>query len=478
MQQCTNTGNVIDSKNHELEEPENMRHRTSNPEREVLRDVTSTRGQSRDTQMLRNSETYQSYRRILKPVGKLHCRAKSERLVSVHSDENKHDQDSEGTAVNRLNDDVRFVRAYPTRPRLLQETPSSAPQLGSSALIDSNVSVVQGSRFTLEGQVDPARLPPSEDSPSTRRKPHLHSSSSLPESLYSESSSSNTSATRTLRINPSFEPFYSGTLSVEKVTHQTFDIMRSALTDKKESDFGYIYMLSMAERPRFVKIGRTKRPIAKRMKNINRCIPYTLKALNNDDFCPVANHTRVEKLIHAELYNYRRKFPCRCGQNSHDGDANDGMVQHGEWFEIDMNRATKTVARWRSWMNTKPYCNGTLRNQQELRINYYDREPLRMKVTRRSEAEDWHWNQFMRCPTWRFWWLQVQAWIFDERSRNSTCSVWDSLKSHWQPNLLLYLTILTWTCSISLLETLLGSSWKSLFLNTTAMSILAVFYAA
>lgn len=97
-----------------------------------------------------------------------------------------------------------------------------------------------------------------------------------------------------------FETYHKERMSIARVTHKVFETMQTVLSEKKDSDDGQIYTLRLAELPGFVKIGRTKNPIDRRKAQISRCITYSLEVMNDDDFCPVENHTRVKRLIHDE----------------------------------------------------------------------------------------------------------------------------------------------------------------------------------
>ena len=234
--------------------------------------------------------------------------------------------------------------------------------------------------------------------------------------------------------------FHKTALSIEKVAHKVFDVMRENL--RKESDCGYIYVLSISDRPGLVKIGRTKNPIDKRAMTIKKCYSFELIAANDDDFCIVPNHTKVEKLVHAELRNRRRKVSCtRYCKKPHDvavESNGNGTTQHGEWFEIDVMTAYAVVERWRKWMRSSPYNrNGRLRRLEELRITIYRSDPAKMKLLGSCNGGDsWQWDKFMAQSRIHLWFLDVRNWVFEERIKRSTCSRWDSWWEHWRANML------------------------------------------
>ena len=184
----------------------------------------------------------------------------------------------------------------------------------------------------------------------------------------------------------------------------------------------------------------------KRRDQIQRCVEVKLISANGDDHCPIPNHGRVEKLIHAELRNYRRCFPCAVckqkpkleepkgenpGKKKHDCD---GLKMHGEWFEIDQAKAFKVVGRWREWISMGPYCAGALRPREQLRINYYTSNARRMERMETVAGEDWRWDEFMTFPEWRYWCSWMRHEFFRERLEASSPSRFDSLCEHWQSN--------------------------------------------
>lgn len=167
-----------------------------------------------------------------------------------------------------------------------------------------------------------------------------------------------------------FFPFHPKPERILETTYEVFRVMKRPLSDKKDLDEGYVYTLRMVERPGYLKIGRTTVDIEKRRKQINSCIKYQLEAANDADLCSVSNHTRVETLVHKELRNYRRAFPCGCKKKAKNRKC-DGLNMHGEWFFIDEAKAFEAIERWRKWMSTDPYCDGSLRNSEQLRIAFY-----------------------------------------------------------------------------------------------------------
>lgn len=282
--------------------------------------------------------------------------------------------------------------------------------------------------------------------------------------------------------DPYFEPFHKVPLSAVRVAHKVFKTMRTPLCEKPDIDVGHIYILRIAERPEFVKIGRTKDAIDNRVDQIKSCLAktYTLEAFNDDDFCSVNSHTRVERLIHDELRNYRRSFSCSCKQKKHD-DTNDGLTTHGEWFELDKDKAVEVVERWRTWMRTKPYSDRALKHRELLRINIYHRDPGRMKAMTIEKDNEWSWDIFMENPLWYLYRLQLYDVLFGERYKRSTCSPWDSLWKHWKSNVLFCVVFFGLSCVLSVMSSVLSSSAFApihAVLSTLILGGGAILYAA
>lgn len=281
---------------------------------------------------------------------------------------------------------------------------------------------------------------------------------------------------------PPFEHYYQDRIPVVRVAHKVFQTIQTVLSGKKDSDDGKIYTLRLVERPGFVKIGRTKNPIEKRKGQINRCITYNLEVIKDDDHCPVENHTRVEKLIHDELRNYRQSFLCDCKHNKAHGDANDGMTTHGEWFKIDEIKAVELVTRWRKWMEAKPYQDRSLIQKEKRRINLYYKSPDRMNAMVIGNDEDWSWDVFMEDTLWQFCRLWVYANFFIERYQRPTGSPWDSLWKHWKSNVIFGLGFFFLSCLLSVLSDFFLLSFafapSAAVLHTLVLGSVAILYAA
>lgn len=285
-------------------------------------------------------------------------------------------------------------------------------------------------------------------------------------------------------IDPDFEPYHEESISAVGVAHEVFDTMRAALSEKIKSDpledVGYIYIFSQVERPGFVKIGRTKNLITGpkgRKRQIQRCFKYHLKIISDAGYSSIENHSKVERLVHLELRNYRRRFPCPCRRIRHDGNAQDGLTNHGEWFEISPKKAIEVVTRWKKWMGMEPYLGGVLVRREKVRIDLYRKKK---DMVHRNE-KDWRWDLFLedthlqRCRLW------LQGNFLGAREK-STCSPCGSLWKHWKSNVIFILGFFLVSCLLSVTSEFVdfpsAFAPSSAILHTLILGTGAILYAA
>lgn len=241
---------------------------------------------------------------------------------------------------------------------------------------------------------------------------------------------------------------------------------------KTDADNGWIYILRSAVHPGLVKIGRTTQAISDRQRQIKRCAGRGLEAIDVDDYFRVSNHTRVEKLIRAELWNHERKFPCDA--------CNSTTRMHGEWFEISEVKASEVVRRWKRWMYTDPYSDGQLRPHEVLRIDQYAGDSRVMESMISENGQTWRWEEFMSTPKSYFRYLWLHQFLFAKRQTGkSDRSRWESLFAHWKSNLAFFL--FSYAVSVSLSS--LSFCFPFLMRLTTGANIIvlgigAILYAA
>ncbi|WZH43597.1 meiotically up-regulated gene 113-domain-containing protein [Fusarium acuminatum] len=79
---------------------------------------------------------------------------------------------------------------------------------------------------------------------------------------------------------------------------------------------------------------------------------------------PAEHYAKVEKLVHAQLWNQRKR--------EKDGCPTCG-VKHKEWFKVDTMTVNKNIGLWTSWMRQQPYNDdGVLQDKWRVRIEGFD----------------------------------------------------------------------------------------------------------
>ena len=128
--------------------------------------------------------------------------------------------------------------------------------------------------------------------------------------------------------------------------------MRRGLTRREVQTEGYIYIYNFPGNFGHVKIGVTSKSPEERLQCWQKqCghVPELLFPKTEDDLVPMPHVYRVEKLVHAQLRNYRKKeLQCRKCRKS-----------HVEWFESSVPEAIAAARRWSIWIREKPYEKGT-----------------------------------------------------------------------------------------------------------------------
>jgi len=106
---------------------------------------------------------------------------------------------------------------------------------------------------------------------------------------------------------------------------------------------GFIYMYWFPGNFGYLKIGYTTVDSTKRLKRWQAQCKHTAEGL--DELYEVPHASRVEKLIHAELKDVRRReVNCQgCFKN------------HREWFRISARHAKNVFIKYAEWMKTQPY---------------------------------------------------------------------------------------------------------------------------
>ncbi|KAL5359895.1 meiotically up-regulated gene 113-domain-containing protein [Aspergillus floccosus] len=143
-------------------------------------------------------------------------------------------------------------------------------------------------------------------------------------------------------------PWCSGDQKSKSINQKLREICISTLSPKQGPKSGFIYIYWSRDVFGRMKIGCTEN-INKRLQEWEKGCEKDLllhfpKEAEKGDIIP--HIFRVERLIHAELRDYRRKEP-RCRE------CNKG---HIEWFEgVSVNVAMDVAKKWIDWMRRKPY---------------------------------------------------------------------------------------------------------------------------
>jgi predicted Fe-S protein YdhL (DUF1289 family) len=121
--------------------------------------------------------------------------------------------------------------------------------------------------------------------------------------------------------------------------------VRKSLTDEDRKD-GFIYMFWDQKTFGMIKIGRTI-DLEQRLKQWNdkcRTTHHYHRTSQDGESLKIPHVQRIEKLMHIELGNYRKKRICNgCGRT------------HIEWFDISAEKAKEVYQKWEDWIMQKPY---------------------------------------------------------------------------------------------------------------------------
>lgn len=128
-----------------------------------------------------------------------------------------------------------------------------------------------------------------------------------------------------------------------------YEEVRKPLNDKSET--GSLYVAVSTSHSGLVKVGRTTKPPAKRLREIEQdCKLDDLDLIQA--FKDVDYHDRVESLAHRHLRIFRELVPCVHKTR---------VKNHEEWFKCSPELATRVVEAWVEWMKMEPYEEGLLR---------------------------------------------------------------------------------------------------------------------
>ncbi|MCJ1353315.1 MAG: hypothetical protein MMC33_003300 [Icmadophila ericetorum] len=143
-----------------------------------------------------------------------------------------------------------------------------------------------------------------------------------------------------------FSPYRRSMLTKDDVVKNIRNILSKELS-KSECKDGNLYVYWIEGNFGCRKIGWTTRPVEERFeeweqkckKKVN--LVYPLEA---DKAKSIPHANRLEKLVHAELVNYRYFENCKgCG------------VRHMEWFQVYDDYIRAVIYKWSNWLMSYPY---------------------------------------------------------------------------------------------------------------------------
>ncbi|KAH0424206.1 hypothetical protein CcaCcLH18_11709 [Colletotrichum camelliae] len=136
-------------------------------------------------------------------------------------------------------------------------------------------------------------------------------------------------------------------LSIFQIDRNIAKLIKDGPSYKKDIQIGsiYLYKVKPAEsNVELLKIGRTQRPPDRRRKQIKAACAHeeteehTSAVAEEIDF-----HGFAEKLIHAELANFKHQWVCNCG------------TRHKEYFDVSEDYAVQVFERWRDFCREQPW---------------------------------------------------------------------------------------------------------------------------
>ncbi|KAL3451520.1 meiotically up-regulated gene 113-domain-containing protein [Aspergillus insuetus] len=155
--------------------------------------------------------------------------------------------------------------------------------------------------------------------------------------------------TRPKTALPDFVEYHSPDKPRLSVTEELEKFIVAPISKADADHSGHIYIYQCTGKFGYYKVGSTT-DLAPRLQTWEKQCGRELMSYfprSEDDLLPIPHISRVERLIHAELAQYRRREEsCKsttCGK------------AHQEWFQVDEQHALRVVRKWIAWMRKEPY---------------------------------------------------------------------------------------------------------------------------
>jgi T5orf172 domain len=147
------------------------------------------------------------------------------------------------------------------------------------------------------------------------------------------------------RRYPDFHNFDEEACNDKDIKDDLIDLIKKKIPKPKPGkEKGSIYVYSSPACPGFFKIGLTHSTIKKRVKKQKKC-GFAISRIEDCNHRRFRYAKRVDDLIKKDLNDVRRKFTCKNHKNNSGGPMN-----HGEWYEMDLERLLQVIEKWRSWI--------------------------------------------------------------------------------------------------------------------------------
>ncbi len=186
--------------------------------------------------------------------------------------------------------------------------------------------------------------------------------------------------------------------TVGSVGHKVLSLLCNDAFDPRymmDGDRGCVHVLESPQYPGYVQIGRIETNPGDPRRRQTEC-GIKLILLDPYDQCNtrVPYHTRLEEVIHMDLWNEHHTFECPCPTKT-----DDSAGSHGEWFQIDKHEAVRRVHDWTEWMCQEPYnAQGSLEAAWMAKIEDFQQDlNLGDRLLAEDETKEW-WKSF-RQPT-------------------------------------------------------------------------------